>query len=345
MQFQENFSLKSYNTFGIEAAARYFASFHSLEELQNLLTSNPSLRGTKQKPQTSNLILGGGSNILFTKDFDGAVLKNEINGIEKISEDEEFVYIKCGAGENWHQVVLHCIENNWGGLENLSLIPGCVGASPMQNIGAYGAEIKDVFHELTAFHLQEKGNYLFKLKDCEFGYRESVFKRKYKDQFVIADVTYRLSKKPTINTSYGAIEQELAKMGVNEVNIKNVSQAVINIRSSKLPDPKEIGNAGSFFKNPSVAKEKFLALQSEFPLIVGYENADGSVKLAAGWLIEQCGWKGFRDGDAGVHARQALVLVNYDNAKGSEIYALSEKIVDSVVNKFGVVLEREVNII
>ncbi|MFC0773101.1 UDP-N-acetylmuramate dehydrogenase [Terrimonas alba] len=345
MQFQENISLKSYNTFGIEAAARYFASFHSLEELQNLLTSSSSLRGTKQKPQTSNLVLGGGSNILFTKDFDGVVLKNEINGIEKISEDENFIYIKCGAGENWHQVVLHCIENNWGGLENLSLIPGCVGASPMQNIGAYGAEIKDVFHELTAFHLQEKGNYIFKLKDCEFGYRESVFKRKYKDQFVIADVTYRLSKKPKVNTSYGAIEQELEKMGVQEVNIKTVSQAVINIRSSKLPDPKEIGNAGSFFKNPSVAKEKFLALQSEFPLIVGYENADGSMKLAAGWLIEQCGWKGFRDGDAGVHAKQALVLVNYGNAKGSEIYALSEKIVDSVADKFGVALEREVNII
>lgn len=345
MQFQENISLKSYNTFGIEAAARYFASFHSLEELQNLLNPSLSLRGTKQKPQTLNLVLGGGSNILFTKDFDGAVLKNEINGIEKISEDENFVYIKCGAGENWHQVVLHCIENNWGGLENLSLIPGCVGASPMQNIGAYGAEIKDVFHELTAFHLQEKGNYIFKLKDCEFGYRESVFKRKYQNQFVIADVTYRLSKNPKVNTSYGAIEQELEKMGVKEVNIKNVSQAVINIRSSKLPDPKEIGNAGSFFKNPSVAKEKFLALQSEFPLIVGYENADGSVKLAAGWLIEQCGWKGFRDGDAGVHAKQALVLVNYGNAKGSDVYTLSEKIVNSVNDKFGVVLEREVNII
>jgi UDP-N-acetylmuramate dehydrogenase len=282
---------------------------------------------------------------LFTKDFDGAVLKNEISGIEKVAEDEDSVYIKCGAGENWHQVVLHCIENNWGGLENLSLIPGCVGASPMQNIGAYGAEIKDVFHELTAFHLQEKGNYVFRLKDCEFGYRESVFKRKYRDQFVIADVTYRLSKKPKVNTSYGAIEQELEKMGVHEANIKTVSQAVINIRSSKLPDPKEIGNAGSFFKNPAVAKETFLTLQSEFPSIVGYENADGSMKLAAGWLIEQCGWKGFRDGDAGVHAKQALVLINYGNARGSDVYALSEKIVTSVNDKFGVVLEREVNVI
>lgn len=338
MQFQENFSLKSYNTFGIDVAAKYFGVFKSLEELQNLLTSN-------LKPQTSSLILGGGSNLLFTKDFDGAVLKNEISGIEKVAEDEDFVYIKCGAGENWHQVVLHCIENNWGGVENLSLIPGCVGASPMQNIGAYGAEVKDVFHELTAFHLQEKGNYVFKLKDCEFGYRESVFKRKYQNQFVIADVTYRLNKQPRVNTTYGAIEQELERMGVSEINIRAVSQAVINIRSSKLPDPKEIGNAGSFFKNPSVAKEKFLALKTKFPSIVGYENADGSVKLAAGWLIEQCGWKGFREGDTGVHAKQALVLVNYGNAKGSEVYALSEKIVDSVMDKFDVALEREVNII
>ena len=253
--------------------------------------------------------------------------------------------IKCGAGENWHQVVLHCIENNWAGIENLSLIPGCVGASPMQNIGAYGVEIKDVFHELTAFHLQEKANYTFKINDCEFGYRESVFKRKYKDQFVILDVTYRLSKQPHFNTSYGAIEQELEKMGVIELSIKAISQAVINIRSSKLPDPKEIGNAGSFFKNPSVAKEKYLQLKKDFENIVGYENADGTVKLAAGWLIEQGGWKGYRKGDAGVHKRQSLVLVNFGNASGNEVFELSEKIVSSVNDKFRVSLEREVNIL
>ncbi len=343
MQVQENISLKPYNTFGIDAKAREFLRFHSVKDLLDATTSIPITIGIKL--QTSNLILGGGSNILFTKDFDGLVLKNEIDGIEKIKEDENYVYIKCGAGVNWHQFVLHCIENNWAGLENLSLIPGCVGASPMQNIGAYGVEIKDVFHELTAFHLEEKGNYTFKLKDCEFGYRESIFKRKYKDQFVIVDVTYRLGKQPQFNTSYGAIEQELEKMGVKELSIQAISQAVINIRSSKLPDPKDIGNAGSFFKNPLVAGEKFLQLKQQFENIVGYENAGGTVKLAAGWLIEQCGWKGFRSGDAGVHAKQALVLVNYGNAGGDEIFALSEKIMDSVVSKFGVQLEREVNII
>ncbi len=255
------------------------------------------------------LILGGGSNILFTKDFDGIVLKNEIKGIEKVKEDEEYVYIKAGAGESWHAFVLYCIKNNWAGIENLSLIPGNVGASPMQNIGAYGVEIKEVFHELKAFHLHEKTNYSFALKDCEFGYRESIFKRRYKNEFVILNVTYRLNKTLAFNTKYGAIEQELEKMGVTKISIAAISQAVINIRSSKLPDPKEIGNAGSFFKNPSVHREKFEKLKSEFPAIVGYENPDHSMKLAAGWLIEQCGWKGYRSGDAGVHAKQALVLV------------------------------------
>lgn len=345
MQVQENISLKPYNTFGIDAKARYFLRFNSVKQLLDTATSNSSLQGTKQKLQIPKLVLGGGSNILFTRDFDGLVLKNEIEGIEKNEEDENYVYIKCGAGVNWHQFVLHCIENNWAGLENLSLIPGCVGASPMQNIGAYGVEIKDVFHELTAFHLQEKANYTFRQKDCEFGYRESVFKRKYKDQFVIVDVTYRLSKHAQFNISYGAIEQELAKMGVKELSIKAISQAVINIRSSKLPDPGVIGNAGSFFKNPSVPKEFFLQLKNQFENIVGYENADGTVKLAAGWLIEQCGWKGFRSGDAGVHVKQALVLVNFGNATGTEVFELSKKIMDSVDDKFGVKLEREVNII
>ena len=256
MQVQENISLKPYNTFGIDAKARYFLRFNSVEQLMDAQLQIVIAR-TKQKAGVSNLILGGGSNILFTKDYDGLVLKNEITGIKKIEEDQNYVYIKCGAGENWHQFVLHCIKNNWAGLENLSLIPGCTGASPMQNIGAYGVEIKDVFHSLTAFHLQEKANYTFKAKDCEFGYRESVFKRKYKDQFVILDVTFRLNKQPHFNTSYGAIEQELEKMGVKELSIQAISQAVINIRSSKLPDPKEIGNAGSFFKNPSVEKKIF----------------------------------------------------------------------------------------
>ncbi len=344
MQVQENVSLSPYNTFGIDVKARYFARFRSADDLQSILTKN-------QKPKTKNFVLGGGSNILFTKDFDGIVLKNEIGGKEKVAEDENFVYIKCGAGENWHQFVLHCIENSWAGIENLSLIPGCVGASPMQNIGAYGVEIKDVFYGLTAFHLQEKRSQIFTLADCEFGYRESVFKRKYKDQFVILDVTLRLSKKPKFNTSYGAIEEELKKMGVHELTIRAISQAVINIRSSKLPDPEKIGNAGSFFKNPSISAMAFQNLKSKFQNIVGYENADGTVKLAAGWLIEQCGpmqgksWKGFRTGDTGVHAKQALVLVNYGHASGKDIFQLSEQVMQSVFEKFGVMLEREVNII
>jgi UDP-N-acetylmuramate dehydrogenase len=338
MQVLENISLKSYNTFGIDAHARYFASIASREDLIGVLNLGPFKK-------TSKLILGGGSNILLTGDVDGLVLRNEINGIEKIEEDDNYVYVKCGAGENWHQFVLHCISNGWAGLENLSLIPGCTGASPMQNIGAYGVEIRDVFHALTAFHIEERANYNFKAKDCEFGYRESVFKNKYKGQFMIIDVTFRLNKHPRFNTSYGAIEQELERMGVKDLDIRAISQAVINIRSSKLPDPRETGNAGSFFKNPSVSNEKSQQLKETFPGIVAYDNPDGSVKLAAGWLIEQCGWKGFRKGDAGVHTRQALVLVNYGSATGKELLYLSQEIIDSVEQKFGVELEREVNII
>ncbi len=335
MQFQENISLKPYNSFAIDAKARYFSGFRNTESLLEILG---------HLPVQNLMVLGGGTNILLTGDYDGMVLKNECSGIEKLAEDENFVYVKCAAGENWHQFVLHCLDNNWAGVENLSLIPGCVGASPMQNIGAYGVELKDIFHELTAFHIQEKGKYTFRLKDCEFGYRDSVFKKKYKDQFIILDVTLRLSKQPVFNTSYGAIEQELENMGVSQLTIQAISQAVINIRSSKLPDPKDIGNAGSFFKNPTVSKEFYLKLQKKHEHIPGYENADGTVKLAAGWLIEQCGWKGFRQGDTGVHARQALVLVNYGNANGREIYTLSERIQTSVKKKFGVELEREVNI-
>lgn len=334
MQIQSNFSLKPYNTFGIDARARYFSTFSDIEELKEL---------TIHYSPFTTFILGGGSNILFTKDFDGHVLKNDIRGIAKINEDEEYVYVKVGAGENWHQFVLFCIQNNWQGIENLSLIPGNVGASPMQNIGAYGVEIKEVFVELTAFTLRDKSIQKFHLASCEFGYRESVFKRKYKDQFVILDVTYRLNKIPKYNTTYGALEKELERMMVNKLSIATISQAIINIRTSKLPDPAVIGNAGSFFKNPSVSKGRFKDLKAGFQKIVGYENSDGTVKLAAGWLIEQCGWKGFRRGDAGCYEKQALVLVNYGRAAGSEIYDLSEEIRQSVIKKFGVELEREVN--
>lgn len=342
MQIQENFSLKPYNTFAIDATARYFAKFSNIDELAEVTTNDFGL---------STLILGGGSNILFTKNFDGLVLKNEVLGIEKVRGDNEHIYVRVGAGENWHRFVLFCIENNWAGVENLSLIPGNVGASPMQNIGAYGVEIREVFHELNAFHLHEKKNYTFGVRDCEFGYRDSVFKNRYKDQVVITEVTYRLNKIPRYNTSYGAVEQELERMKVKELSIAAISQAVVNIRSSKLPDPAVTGNAGSFFKNPSISKAQFEDLKTQFQNIVGYENRDGSIKLAAGWLIEHCGptdsvsWKGYRKGDAGCHQKQALVLVNYGNASGKEIYDLSEEIRQSVLGKFGVNLEREVNII
>jgi UDP-N-acetylmuramate dehydrogenase len=295
--------------------------------------------------ETQKLILGGGSNLLFTQNVNGLVLKNNLKGIELIKEDADFYYVKAAAGEVWHDLVMHCIEHQYGGLENLSLIPGNVGASPMQNIGAYGVEIKDCFQELEAMHIKEKTMHTFDRAACKFGYRESVFKQELKNQFVITAVTYRLNKKPVFKISYGAIEKELEQMGVKELSIRAISEAVCSIRSSKLPDPKVIGNAGSFFKNPEVVKSKFEFLQLKFPEIVGYPLENGNVKLAAGWLIEKCGWKGKRFGDAGVHKLQALVLVNYDAATGKEIYQLSQKIMDAVLNTFGVNLEREVNII
>ena len=342
MQIQENISLRAYNTFGMDVKAKYFASFSNDDELSELTTHD--LPAGRQGSRLTTFILGGGSNILFTKNFDGLVLKNEIKGIDELHEDNEYIYVKAGAGENWHQFVLHCINRNWAGLENLSLIPGNVGASPIQNIGAYGVELREVFSNLEAFHLQEKKIYNFTLGDCEFGYRDSVFKRKYKDQFVILNVTYRLRKHPVFHVNYGAITDELERAGVKELSIKAISQAVINIRTSKLPDPAKIANAGSFFKNPEISNTQYSTLNAQFPGIVGYPLTNGNVKLAAGWLIEQCGWKGYRTGDAGCHEKQALVLVNFGNANGKEIYGLSEKILQSVNEKFGVMLEREVNI-
>ena len=338
MQIQENISLRPYNTFGINVSARYFSSFNSPDQLNELLDS-------RLPTPDSRLILGGGSNILFTHNFDGLVLKNEVKGIEELHEDEEYVYVRAGAGENWHAFVQYCINRNWAGLENLSLIPGNVGASPMQNIGAYGVEVENLFLDLEALHLREMKLYTFTKTDCQFGYRDSVFKNKFKNEFAIINVSFRLRKKPIFHTSYGAIQQELERMGVMDLSIQAISEAVINIRRSKLPDPEEIGNAGSFFKNPSVPNVLYEALKIKYPDLVGYTNADGTIKLAAGWMIEQCGWKGYRSGDAGCHAKQALVLVNYGNATGEEINELSEKIVKSVKENFGVELEREVNII
>lgn len=338
MSIEQDVSLKRYTTFGIDVSARYFASFASLTTLAELLASEYYV-------PSKTMVLGGGSNVLFTKDYDGLVLKNDMGGVDLIAEDAGHVLVKAGAGVNWHQFVLYCLEHNYAGVENLSLIPGNVGASPMQNIGAYGVEIKDVFHELEAFHLQDKILKTFTLEECRFGYRESVFKRQYRNQFVITSVTYRLSKEPKYNTSYGAIQQELERMGVTDLSIQAISQAVINIRTSKLPDPREVGNAGSFFKNPQVPNRQYEALKKEYPQIVAFPVDEGHTKLAAGWLIEQCGWKGYRKGDAGCYPKQALVLVNWGRATGKEVYELSEAIIRSVQEKFGVTLEREVNII
>lgn len=318
--------------------ANYFASFSNEEQLNELLT-DPAFANI------SKLILGGGSNILFTKNVDGLVLKNELKGITLLKEDADFYYVRAAAGEVWHDLVMHCVRKNYAGLENLSLIPGNVGASPMQNIGAYGVEIKDCFHELEAVHIHEKYNRTFDREACKFGYRESVFKRELKDQYIITAVTYRLNKKPVYRISYGAIEQELDRMGAKQLSIQAISDAVCAIRRSKLPDPKVIGNAGSFFKNPEIPASQYENLKVKFPEMVAYPLENGNVKLAAGWLIEKCGWKGKRAGDAGVHTLQALVLVNYGNATGTEIYDLSQQILDSVFDTFQVMLEREVNIL
>lgn len=338
MDIRQNYPLRDFNTFHIDVSARYFAAFNTLEEACELLSSERF--GNERK-----LILGGGSNILFTGNFNGLVMKNDLKGIGLVKEDNEHYYVKAGAGENWHLFVMHCISKGYAGIENLSLIPGNVGAGPMQNIGAYGVELKDVFEELEALNMQTLEVEKFSNTACRFGYRESIFKREARDKYIITSVTLRLRKQPVFNTSYGAIEKELEAMGVKELSIKAISQAVINIRSSKLPDPAKIGNAGSFFKNPVVSMEQYEALKREFPDIVAYKNSPTEMKLAAGWLIEQCGWKGKKFGDAGVHKLQALVLVNYGEAEGEDIYNLSQRIMDSVFEKFGVELEREVNIV
>jgi UDP-N-acetylmuramate dehydrogenase len=335
VQIRENIPLRRYNTFGIDAIAKAFSEFSSQEQLSEIIDEYAS----KEKM----LVLGGGSNILFTKNFDGLVLKNDLKGIEIVQESSKSVLVRAGAGENWHGFVMYCIRQNYAGVENLSLIPGNVGASPMQNIGAYGVEIKDVFYELEAYHIHDRKIKTFTKEECRFGYRESVFKNIFKDQFIITSVTYKLNKQPVFNTSYGAIRQELEIMQVEELSLDAISRAIINIRTSKLPDPRKLGNAGSFFKNPQVSHEIFSYLKEMFPAIVAYPQGNG-MKLAAGWLIEQCGWKGYRKGDAGCYPKQALVLVNYGNATGKEIYELSVEIIASVKKKFGVELEREVNV-
>lgn len=334
-KIQQNISLKSYNTFGIDVQANQFVEVSNLLELKEVLEFN-------QEPL---LILGGGSNILLTKNFEGLVLKNNFKGIKVIKETDEDVLLEVGGGEVWHEFVLYCVKNNFSGIENLSLIPGNVGASPMQNIGAYGVEVKDVITGVEAVSLKDFSVRKFTSQECEFGYRTSIFKTTEKGNYFISKVTFRLSKQPNINTSYGAINSELENKGVKAPTIKDVSDAVIAIRKSKLPDPREIGNSGSFFKNPLITKDHLHKIQLEFKDVPNYLQEDGDYKIAAGWLIEQCGWKGKKINNYGVHSKQALVLVNYGGSTGKEIFDLSSEIIQSVENKFNITLEREVNII
>ncbi|HEY8402528.1 MAG TPA: UDP-N-acetylmuramate dehydrogenase [Cytophagaceae bacterium] len=338
MKVQQNYSLKELNTFGIEAKATYFTQFESEAELLSILKD-------KEYQNLPLLVLGGGSNILLSKDFEGLALLNKIKGIEIVNEDKDFVYLKSGGGEVWHDLVLYTIDKNLGGIENLSLIPGSVGASPIQNIGAYGVELKDAFHSLEAIEIKTGHKKVFTIQECQFGYRNSIFKTSLKGQYIITSVTLQLRKKPVFNTSYGAIQSTLEEMGVQTLSVKAISDAVIHIRRSKLPDPAEIGNAGSFFKNPEIPEEQFIELQKKYPEIPCYKTVPGMVKVPAGWLNEQCGWKGKTIGKAGVHKNQALVLVNYGGAKGSEIKDLAIAIQQSVKEKFGIGLEMEVNLI
>ena len=337
MDIIKNKSLKSYNTFGIDCNSSFFTRINTLKDLEELY-QQPLFKNQKK------LILGGGSNILFTSNFEGLVIKNEIKGIEIIKETKDVVEVQIGAGVNWHEFVIYAVNNKWGGVENMSLIPGNCGTAPMQNIGAYGVEIKDTFISLNAYEIETGETVSFDRKKCDFGYRESVFKNNLKDQYIILDITLRLQKKPKLNTKYGDINNTLIKNNISKPTIKDVSNAVIEIRTSKLPNPKEIGNAGSFFKNPIIQQDQFKELKTKFPEIVSYPVNENQVKLAAGWLIEKAGWKGKDFGSFGVHKKQSLVLVNYNNASGKEIFDLSQDILEDVYQKFQVKLEREVNI-
>ncbi|WP_202701566.1 UDP-N-acetylmuramate dehydrogenase [Flavobacterium sp. UGB4466] len=337
MEIQSNFSLKNYNTFGIEAKARQFVAVHTVAELKTILEENKD----EQK-----FILGGGSNMLLTKDIDALVVHIDLKGKAILKEDDDFVWVESQAGETWHDFVLWTIDNNFGGLENMSLIPGNVGTTPVQNIGAYGTEIKDTFASCEAINIATQEMKTFTNADCKFGYRESVFKNEVKDQYIITSVIYKLTKRNhKINISYGDITAELAKNNITVPTLKDVSNAVIAIRQSKLPDPKELGNSGSFFKNPILLKSDFEKIHQKFPEMKYYEVSETEVKVPAGWLIEQVGFKGKRFGDAGIHKNQALVLVNYGNATGQEILAVSKDVQKTVFDTFGIQIEAEVNVI
>lgn len=334
---QTNVSLQPYNTFGIDANAKWFEEVSELNELESLL---------KNHRETPKFILGGGSNMLLTQDLDSLVIKINLKGIEVVKENDTHVWVNCHGGENWHEFVLWTLQHNYGGLENLSLIPGSVGAAPIQNIGAYGVELKDVFEQCEVMYFDTAQRQIFDKTACQFGYRDSIFKNELKNKCVITSVQVKLTKPPhQVHTTYGAISSELEKMGISTPTIQEVSRAVIAIRQSKLPDPKEIGNSGSFFKNPVIEKSQYDSLLAQFPDMPHYPVNASQVKIPAGWLIEQSGFKGKRFGDAGIHEKQALVLVNYGEATGQELLELALTIQKTVQDTYGIFIETEVNIL
>jgi UDP-N-acetylmuramate dehydrogenase len=338
MRIENDRSLRHYNTFGIDVLAKHFAEIATAEDFRALI-AEPQLQEERK------LLLGGGSNLLFTRDFDGLVIKNSLRGIEILREDADHVWVRASAGEVWHDFVTFCVDRNLAGLENLSLIPGLVGAAPLQNIGAYGVEMCETCVEVEAVQMSTGEGATFGNADCDFGYRDSVFKHRHRDEFLITAVTFRLSKTPSLVLSYGDLRRTLDEMRPVEVGIKAVSEAVIRIRSSKLPDPRVLGNAGSFFKNPVIPPEQFAALAARHPSMPHYPQANGQVKVPAGWLIEQCGWKGKAVGRAAVHRSHALVIVNLGGATGQEVQSLATQVQTSVREKFEIDIKPEVNFV
>lgn len=339
MQLLENVSLKNYNTFGVDATARYFVEINTENDLQSLFASYDLMKNPF-------LILGGGSNVLLTQDFEGLVIKINIKGFSERQISPHQILVTSGAGENWHEFVIQCINKDYGGLENLSLIPGTVGAAPMQNIGAYGVEVKDTFFELSGFDIRSGKKVVYDKQSCQFGYRSSIFKHQLKDLFIITEVSFLLTlKNHALNTHYGAIQSTLNEKKIQNPTIQDISEAVIDIRKSKLPEPSKLGNAGSFFKNPLVSLNTFKRLKDQFEEIPGYQVSDQEVKVPAGWLIENCGWRGIKKGAVGIYPHHALVIVNYGGARGNEIASFAQEIQSAVFQKFGIPLQPEVNIV
>ncbi len=354
LKFLENYPLKNLNTYGFDVKAKYFIRLSNIEEIKEFFKRRQEYgdRNTEinLRSQVSGflshvnfLILGNGSNLLFTDDFDGIVIRPEIQGIEITNENSEYSYVKCGAGVEWDKFVEWTVKNGLGGLENLSHIPGTVGAAPVQNIGAYGVEVKDCLVSVEGFQLEDRTLFNISNINCEFGYRTSIFKNSLKGKVIITYVNFKLNKRPVFKLNYGSIASEITKLGI--VNLSNIRQAIINIRSEKLPDPSITGNAGSFFKNPVISKTKALQIKEKYPDVQIFFTEEGKYKIPAAFLIEKCGWKGFREGDAGVHAKQPLVLVNFGNATGKEIIGLAKKIQQSIKDAFGIDLEMEVNVV